>query len=107
MRGFQSRNLPIRSEEHTSELQSHDNIVCGLLLEKEHGTDTACTTPERERRGQHSRARRADAAWRRVEAHAGVALDRHGCTALRCLFFFNHRPPPEIFLLPPQLPVPI
>src|SRR3954462_15860598 len=23
-----------RSEEHTSELQSHDNLVCGLLLEK-------------------------------------------------------------------------
>src|SRR3954463_257770 len=26
--------LPIRSEEHTSELQSHDNLVCRLLLEK-------------------------------------------------------------------------
>src|SRR3954466_13973948 len=26
--------LPIRSEEHTSELQSHDNIVCRLMLEK-------------------------------------------------------------------------
>src|SRR3954462_1202390 len=25
--------LPIRSEEHTSELQSHDNLVCRLLLE--------------------------------------------------------------------------
>src|SRR5260370_22983989 len=26
--------LPLRSEEHTSELQSHLNIVCRLLLEK-------------------------------------------------------------------------
>src|SRR3954466_8980952 len=26
----------LRSEEHTSELQSHDNIVCRLLLEKKH-----------------------------------------------------------------------
>src|SRR3954462_2660208 len=26
--------LLIRSEEHTSELQSHDNLVCRLLLEK-------------------------------------------------------------------------
>src|SRR5258708_12095106 len=26
--------LPIRSEEHTSELQSHLNLVCRLLLEK-------------------------------------------------------------------------
>src|SRR3954464_14581626 len=28
------RRLLIRSEEHTSELQSHDNLVCRLLLEK-------------------------------------------------------------------------
>src|SRR3954462_4031874 len=27
----------LRSEEHTSELQSHDNLVCGLLLEKKSG----------------------------------------------------------------------
>src|SRR5260370_38800370 len=26
--------LPVRSEEHTSELQSHLNLVCRLLLEK-------------------------------------------------------------------------
>src|SRR3954463_16116351 len=26
-----------RSEEHTSELQSHDNLVCRLLLEKKEG----------------------------------------------------------------------
>src|SRR3954462_3637986 len=30
--GFQT--CALRSEEHTSELQSHDNIVCRLLLEK-------------------------------------------------------------------------
>src|SRR5437016_6694057 len=29
-------NLPIRSEEHTSELQSLTNLVCRLLLEKKH-----------------------------------------------------------------------
>src|SRR5258708_11638280 len=28
------RNTPIRSEEHTSELQSPDHLVCRLLLEK-------------------------------------------------------------------------
>src|SRR3954467_14914847 len=31
--------ITIRSEEHTSEIQSHDNLVCRLLLEK--------TTPHR------------------------------------------------------------
>src|SRR2546427_5274171 len=28
------RRLPVRSEEHTSELQSQSNLVCRLLLEK-------------------------------------------------------------------------
>src|SRR2546427_6584314 len=28
------RNIPARSEEHTSELQSQSNLVCRLLLEK-------------------------------------------------------------------------
>src|SRR5260370_15024870 len=32
--GLQTCALPIRSEEHTSELQSHLNLVCRLLLEK-------------------------------------------------------------------------
>src|SRR5260370_7392392 len=31
---------PLRSEEHTSELQSHLNLVCRLLLEKKKTTDT-------------------------------------------------------------------
>src|SRR4051812_49929515 len=31
-------NTPPRSEEHTSELQSHVNIVCRLLLEKKKKT---------------------------------------------------------------------
>src|SRR3954464_11687876 len=30
----------LRSEEHTSELQSHDNLVCRLLLEKSMRQDT-------------------------------------------------------------------
>src|SRR5207244_5405296 len=31
---FQSVDLDLRSEEHTSELQSPDHLVCRLLLEK-------------------------------------------------------------------------
>src|SRR5438034_5479251 len=31
---IQSRPAPNRSEEHTSELQSHSDLVCRLLLEK-------------------------------------------------------------------------
>src|SRR2546430_4590300 len=36
-------NLPKRSEEHTSELQSQSNLVCRLLLEKKNKTE--CATP--------------------------------------------------------------
>src|SRR5437588_3627005 len=32
--GAVSSNQPLRSEEHTSELQSHSDLVCRLLLEK-------------------------------------------------------------------------
>src|SRR5256885_2416406 len=32
--GIADRSLPLRSEEHTSELQSPCNLVCRLLLEK-------------------------------------------------------------------------
>src|SRR5690606_40803256 len=36
------RHLP-RSEEHTSELQSRENLVCRLLLEKKNQRLTSCT----------------------------------------------------------------
>src|SRR5260370_32607767 len=46
MSGWSVSTITIRSEEHTSELQSHLNLVCRLLLEKKKDTDrcerTAC-----------------------------------------------------------------
>src|SRR5260370_29421514 len=36
--------LPFRSEEHTSELQSHLNLVCRLLLEKKKKTEITSTS---------------------------------------------------------------
>src|SRR5260221_7201293 len=38
-----------RSEEHTSELQSHSDLVCRLLLEKKKKKITAAMTPFKER----------------------------------------------------------
>src|SRR5260370_3342597 len=35
----------VRSEEHTSELQSHLNLVCRLLLEKKKNTSDRCDWP--------------------------------------------------------------
>src|SRR5260370_5704832 len=37
----------VRSEEHTSELQSHLNLVCRLLLEKKKNKNTTCGAHER------------------------------------------------------------
>src|SRR5438477_2322688 len=51
-------NQQVRSEEHTSELQSHVNLVCRLLLEKKKYMSTTtnlltlrpfCATPSRPR----------------------------------------------------------
>src|SRR5258708_15025702 len=37
--------VPTRSEEHTSELQSPDHLVCRLLLEKKKIINACCTHP--------------------------------------------------------------
>src|SRR5260370_1922412 len=39
-----NRSRPFRSEEHTSELQSHLNLVCRLLLEKKNDQGTHVLT---------------------------------------------------------------
>src|SRR5260370_23330542 len=36
-------SIPVRSEEHTSELQSHLNLLCRLLLEKKKNIASAAT----------------------------------------------------------------
>src|SRR5690625_5784732 len=38
--GMEEPDLGLRSEEHTSELQSRGHLVCRLLLEKKKKTDT-------------------------------------------------------------------
>src|SRR5215211_9188351 len=39
------RDRRARSEEHTSELQSHSDLVCRLLLEKKKSSRRRCSTP--------------------------------------------------------------
>src|SRR5947207_10748819 len=43
--GAFSSTLQCRSEEHTSELQSHSDIVCRLLLEKKSTNTTTASAP--------------------------------------------------------------
>src|SRR3954467_2071441 len=95
-----------RSEEHTSELQSHDNLVCRLLLEKKKEA-----LDDSHESGGHA----ADTP-RHERAHAGHACRwRRRVASLCCyrwlprggFFFLNDRAPPEISPFPPRGPLPI
>src|SRR3954467_12052951 len=96
-----------RSEEHTSELQSHDNLVCRLLLEKKnkHNKTTPLSTysssPTPHRPDQH-RPQLCPAGY------ACVAVVRADVCCLSCLFFFflNNPAPPEFPPFPPPAPFP-
>src|SRR3954465_12854512 len=97
-----------RSEEHTSELQSHDNLVCRLLLEKK---------IHRRQRGRADRGRsgREFLIWRVGGARVGRAflLSLGGRPPARLrgaqgpAFFFNDAPTAEIYPLSLPHPVPI
>src|SRR5260370_31029683 len=52
-----------RSEEHTSELQSHLNLVCRLLLEKKKERKTSCPTSN-----PHL------VSWRQLQEHRAVTI---------------------------------
>src|SRR3954467_8265884 len=89
----------LRSEEHTSELQSHDNIVSRLLLEKKdrdppHMVEACFNAP--------ARAPRPAAA---LDHEATGILSTKGL--LGTLFFFNERATTEISTLPLRASVPI
>src|SRR5260221_1070794 len=49
--------ISIRSEEHTSELQSHSDLVCRLLLEKKKELQAICKAPRFTQSLPTSRAR--------------------------------------------------
>src|SRR5260221_1547149 len=85
--GVQTCALPIRSEEHTSELQSHSDLVCRLLLEIE--------------KGQSERSRinvgdtiRFDVVGRIVEARVTSVRDVQWEDARSGGFMFVFRPGP-------------
>src|SRR4029434_4710652 len=90
----------VRSEEHTSELQSHLNLVCRLLLEKKN---------THRRRGPRQADRsRVDAVAHTLAAHLHStdapaartpAAPRSAYTATRCSFFFNDTATTEIYTL--------
>src|SRR3954464_2606695 len=98
----------VRSEEHTSELQSHDNLVCRLLLEKkkQHTTPPSAAPVPPAVRAPPPRAARAVCGRprprpRRPGSRRGGGSGRLG------FFFFNDPAPPEIYplSLPDAFPI--
>src|SRR4030043_357458 len=83
-----TRAAASRSEEHTSELQSHLNLVCRLLLEKKKKT----RKPDRAGRTLRVGGSRGREAWprstRRSTLRARPRLRRSSRRAARSLFFF-------------------
>src|SRR6202012_4422282 len=98
----------MRSEEHTSELQSHSDLVCRLLLEKKKLVPRDAVSP-RCRRG----VARPDGC-RHVAQPQAVVAGSDGRRGPRCphielsLFFFLRTPaPPNSNLFPHPGPFPL
>src|SRR5476649_893374 len=89
---------PGRSEEHTSELQSHSDLVCRLLLEKKKRRRSSTVQASRncnKRRFMRARGR----CWYRL---CCMATNRYSCsppTYSAFFFFFNDTATTEIYTL--------
>src|SRR3954464_2297506 len=97
----------LRSEEHTSELQSHDNLVCRLLLEKkvEHVMRKTGSAHE-ERTAMLTAASDLECPASRVdESVAGLPARVRGVGAVLFFFLKIGRPPrPPLFPPAPLFP---
>src|SRR3954462_6645484 len=92
--------LPIRSEEHTSELQSHDNLVCRLLLEKKKKINK-CVDDGRVDSIGRVRRRVAPRTHQRIQPspHTGSPPACASTLFVSCFFFFKDPATPEIYPL--------
>src|SRR3954467_3481422 len=88
------KTCALRSEEHTSELQSHDNLVCRLLLEKNIDTSPPTSLPHPAPPPRTS-LRHAAAPWTVVVRHSqtGVWTQPIGGAFRHCFFLMIRRPP--------------
>src|SRR3954465_5666872 len=95
-----------RSEEHTSELQSHDNLVCRLLLEKKNTTAPARFRPRHLLPTRRSaRDNQLCPPARAAERARRGCVWPYQCRVLSGVFFFNDPAPPEKPLLSlPEVP---
>src|SRR3954465_5141768 len=102
-----SSDVCSRSEEHTSELQSHDNLVCRLLLEKQkkipHKPGPAPSAPTR---GQACHRRPLGLSAARARERLRSRWVRLCCGGFP-FFFFKDRATPEISPLPLHAALPV
>src|SRR3954462_4401602 len=93
-----------RSEEHTSELQSHDNLVCRLLLEKKRSRAGSASCWWRDRRGAGGRRDVCGSGPCAAIARAEQPTRLAAFAAVPVFFFLKDPAPPEIYPFPPQGP---
>src|SRR3954467_14331663 len=100
------RVRPRRSEEHTSELQSHDNLVCRLLLEKKNIDvwDSVVAEAAEARARYRGRVRARASSNRRLRC-VFIAARRRPCL-ICCFFFFKKSGPPGVLPFSPTAPFP-
>src|ERR1039457_1143292 len=91
MQPFKALSAPLRSEEHTSELQSPCNLVCRLLLEKKDRRDVPRLNVRRERGIPMSVS---------PPCHGGAAESSLLAMTRVCFFFLMIRRPPRSTLFP-------
>src|SRR4029434_5472715 len=96
----------LRSEEHTSELQSHLNLVCRLLLEKTHThTHTHKQTPRPSI--SHEIYTHTTHTLQLVLSITTTRAHPHSRTLIHCIFFFKDTGAHKILPFSPPHPLPI
>src|SRR4029434_4978851 len=95
------RGRHLRSEEHTSELQSHLNLVCRLLLEKQTARDTPTPTslPTRTSPSSASTHHRTQSEIHTLTRHRAL-FPLPAPDSAPFLFFLMMRRPPRSTLFP-------
>src|SRR3954464_5241444 len=96
-----------RSEEHTSELQSHDNLVCRLLLEKKNNFTRAVAAQPFPRAAQGPPFTAAALVVTTCGRGAAANTAQVGVLLPLLFFFFNDPATTEIYPLPLHDPLPI
>src|SRR3954449_10840285 len=99
--------LLLRSEEHTSELQSHSHLVCRLLLEKKKSRFPATCSSSRGRELRHVYRRAPSAPTDAAPAMRTPTTPNCRFMAMARFFFFNDPAPTEISPLSLHAALPI